>query len=128
MARNPNMADSQHDSGQGTTMSYVVGFVMSLELTLAAYLLVVNQVLDRRMLLAVIVGLAIAQLLVQLTFFLHLGRESKPRWNLTVLLFAALVVIILVFGSLWIMNNLNYHTMSPQQTDKYILHDEGIHN
>lgn len=122
------MADSQHDSGQGTTMSYVVGFVMSLELTLAAYLLVVNQVLDRRMLLAVIVGLAIAQLLVQLTFFLHLGRESKPRWNLTVLLFAALVVIILVFGSLWIMNNLNYHTMSPQQTDKYILHDEGIHN
>jgi cytochrome o ubiquinol oxidase operon protein cyoD len=53
-------------------------------------------------------------------FFLHLGRESKPRWNLNALLFAVLVVVIIVFGSLWIMHNLNYHMQNPQQINKYL--------
>jgi cytochrome o ubiquinol oxidase operon protein cyoD len=74
-------------------------------------------------LVAVIVGLAIIQLFVQLFFFLHLGEESKPRWNLMVLLFAAMVVIIVVFGSLWIMNNLNYNMM-PDMNNKTELQDQ----
>jgi cytochrome o ubiquinol oxidase operon protein cyoD len=74
------------------------------------------------MLLAVVVGLAVAQLLVQLVFFLHLGREPKPRQNLVVFLFMLLVIGILVIGSLWIMHNLNYHmTMTPKQMDQKLL-------
>jgi len=42
-------------------------------------------------------------------------------------LFAGLVVLIVVVGSLWIMNNLNYH-MSPAATDAAIMKDEGIHH
>ncbi len=37
-----------------------------------------------------------------------------------------LVVAILVLGSLWIMNHLNYH-MSPAGTNSAIMKDEGIH-
>jgi hypothetical protein len=37
-----------------------------------------------------------------------------------------LVLFIIVIGSLWIMNNLNYHT-SPNHTTDYIIHDEGIY-
>lgn len=119
-----------------TVNTYIAGFIFSLSLTLAAFLLVWRyvdsdrQIFSEGFLLAWIAALAIVQLFTQLVFFLHLGRESKPRWNLTVLAFAAIIVVILVFGSLWIMANLGYHQggdMSPRQTDQYIMEDEGIH-
>jgi cytochrome o ubiquinol oxidase operon protein cyoD len=76
--------------------------------------------------LAIINGLAVVQLFVQLYFFLHMGDESKPRWNLMAFLFMLLVLVIVVFGSLWIMKNLDYH-MSPSDTSNYMMHEEGIH-
>jgi cytochrome o ubiquinol oxidase operon protein cyoD len=117
----------------GNTASYVAGFVLSLLLTLTAYWLVLQHknshqpLFSHRFLIITIVVLAITQLFVQLVFFLHLDSESKPRWNLLVASFAAIVVLILVLGSLWIMNNLNYHMDSPAQTDKNIIQDEGVH-
>ncbi len=134
MSQRPSMDSPAEGAGRGSLVSYVVGFVSSLVLTLAAYLLVLRHVHSghlwpsRHWLLAAgVVVLAIVQLVVQLVFFLHLSRESKPRWNLTVLLFAALVLLIVVFGSLWIMNNLNYHMVSPSRTDEQIFRDEGVY-
>ena len=118
-----------------TTRSYITGFALSLGLTLTAFILVWRQVSSESavfsdlFLLTAVGVLALTQLVVQLVFFLHLTRESKPRWNLAVLSFAALIVFILVFGSLWIMISLNYHQgnqMTPAQTDTHIIHDEGI--
>lgn len=121
-------AETQDETGQISTGSYIVGFVMSLILTLTAYILVAKRHQSNHTLIILVIILSISQLLVQLVFFLHLGRESKPRWNLIVLSFAALIVGILVLGSLWIMNNLNYHhdNLTPSQTTDYIIHDEGI--
>ncbi len=119
---------ARHDTTHGSVRSYTIGFVLSLVLTLTAYLLVVNDVFSSWTLVGVLATLAITQLVVQLIYFLHLGRESRPRWNLTVMSFAVMVVVILVFGSLWIMKNLQYnhtHTMSPSDTTKFIIHDEG---
>jgi len=114
------------ESGNGSTLSLSLGFLVSLELTLGAYLLVVHHAFSSSRLVLTIICLAIAQLLVQLVFFLHLGRESKPRWNLTVFSFALTVVLILVVGSLWIMSHLNYNQMTPAQTNTYIIKDEGV--
>jgi cytochrome o ubiquinol oxidase operon protein cyoD len=119
--------DSGHGAGHGSLNSYVVGFLLSIVLTLVAYFMVTEQVLEGRTLLLGIVGLAVAQLLVQLIFFLHLGRESRPRWNLTVFFFMLIVLTILVAGTLWIMENLDYHMMSPMETDQYIMEEEGIY-
>ncbi len=116
---------SHHDSGQGSVFSYVIGFISSIALTLIAYYLVVNHILQGWQLIGAIIGLAVIQLLVQLFCFLHLGRESKPRWNLFVLLFAALIVLIVVIGSLWIMNNLNYRMMSSPTAINQYLHKQG---
>jgi cytochrome o ubiquinol oxidase operon protein cyoD len=120
------MSHKNEEISHGSIGSYAAGFALSLMLTLTAYLLVERHVsthheaITHSVLTFMIVGLALIQLLVQLVFFLHLDRESKPRWNLTVLLFAATVVIIVVFGSLWIMNNLNYHHPTNDQINKYI--------
>lgn len=123
----PKVVVGRHESGDGTVRSYSAGFGLSLVLTLVAYLLVTRSIFAGWTLAAVLGVLAITQLLVQLFFFLHLGREARPRWNLVVMLFAVMVVGTIVFGSLWIMRNIQYHHthMSPGQTDQFITHDEG---
>lgn len=109
------------------TTSYIFGFLFSILLTIVPYLLVVNHRLAGWTLVGVLIAVALAQMIVQLFFFLHLGNERRPRWNLMVFLFMALVVLIVVIGSLWIMNNLNYH-MSPHDVEKYIEQEELIDN
>lgn len=116
------------DNGAGSLRAYVAGFALSLILTATAYTLVTHDIFSGWGLVYALAALAVTQLLVQLIFFLHLGRESRPRWNLTVMLFAVLVVCILAFGSLWIMKNLSYghvHNLTPSQTNQLIIHDEG---
>jgi cytochrome o ubiquinol oxidase subunit IV len=109
------------------TMPYVVGFVLSVAMTLVAYLAVSRHELSRTVTIVTITGLAVAQFLTQMIFFLHLGREAKPRWRFILLLFALLVVVIVVGGSLWIMNNLNYNMMqSQQQTTQYLNSQDGL--
>ena len=119
---------SHHESGHGSVLSYTVGYALSIVLTLVAYYVASKQVTTGWALIYALCALAVAQLFVQLSFFLHLGRESKPRWNLTVFLFALMVVIILVFGSLWIMKNLSYdhEHLSPEQLNQTIIKDEGL--
>lgn len=109
-----------HDAGHGSYLSYTIGFLLSIALTLAAYFLVVDKILTGSTLIAAIMGLAVVQLFVQLAFFLHLGSESRPRWNLMVFGFAVLVVVIVVLGSIWIMENLDYNMM-PKEMEQHML-------
>lgn len=102
-------------------IGYIIGFVLSLLLTGAAYLLVTEQLLAGGQLVTAIIILAMAQVLVQLFFFLHLGRETRPRWKLVVFGFMILVLGIVVIGSLWIMQNLNYNMMPQHEVDSYML-------
>ena len=92
--------------------SYIVGFALSLAFTLLAVggILVHEQTQHQfpthpelRLLFVV---LAVAQLAVQLGFFLHVGRGQNKHWNAVVLGFALFIITIVVGGTLWIMNNL----------------------
>jgi cytochrome o ubiquinol oxidase operon protein cyoD len=49
---------------------------------------------------------------VHLVFFLHITAGSESVNNLMALAFGLLIVMLLVFGSLWIMTHLN-HNMLP---------------
>lgn len=96
----------------GAFKAYLIGFLLSILLTLAAYFIVVENVFSNRILVSTIIGLGIVQMLIQLLFFLHLGQEPKPYWNCQLFLFMLTILIILVIGSLWIMENLKYNVMS----------------
>ncbi|HYF13091.1 MAG TPA: cytochrome o ubiquinol oxidase subunit IV [Candidatus Paceibacterota bacterium] len=97
---------------------YIVGYTICVAITLCAFLLAQiygqtqSEFPTREMLVAALVGLAVLQFIIQIVYFLHLGEEEKPRWNLAAFSFALIVVVILVGGSLWIMNHLehNLHT------------------
>ncbi len=109
----------------GTHATYMIGFILSVVLTLVAYFFVTHHSFSRDMLIVVIMGLAFVQFIVQLFFFLHLGSDTRPRWKLYVLLFMLVVVGIIVIGSLWIMNHLDYH-MDPEHVNTYLNSQDSL--
>ncbi|HTM67819.1 MAG TPA: cytochrome o ubiquinol oxidase subunit IV [Candidatus Binatia bacterium] len=114
------MEHAEHKQ-QATLKSYAIGFALSIALTLAAYGLVTERVLVGGTLVAALLGLAVAQLVVQMWFFLHIGEETGGRLKLATFLVTLMLVLIVVAGSIWIMGHLNYQMMSsPGAMQKYI--------
>ena len=92
--------------------SYAVGFILSVVLTAAAFGLVMRGGnLSSMAVLSGILAVAVAQILVHLRFFLHLGTSPAARWNLLTLIFTLLIIFIFVGGTLWIMADLNARMM-----------------
>lgn len=119
---------SKHSTDRGSLKGYVRGYVASIVLTVFAYLLVVKHALSSTsILIGVIVILALSQFIIQLLYFLHLGKETKPRWKLVVFIFMIVMVGILVSGSLWIMYNLNSRQqLTPAQMNTYMNNQDGL--
>jgi cytochrome o ubiquinol oxidase operon protein cyoD len=44
-------------------------------------------------------------------FFLHLGKEAKPKWESVTLYSTVATLLIIVIGTLWIMYDLNNRVM-----------------
>jgi cytochrome o ubiquinol oxidase operon protein cyoD len=98
-------------ASRGSFKSYASGFALSLILTAVAFWLVINGTFPRRAVLFGIVAAAVMQMLVHLHYFLHLDTSSEARWNVLAILFALLIMILFVGGSIWIMINLSYRMM-----------------
>jgi len=118
---------------KSTLKSYIVGYISSIILTLAAYALIeihinsAHETFSHPFLTFAILTLAIAQFIVQAIFFLHLTSEKGSRWNLVVFGSTLAIILILVVGSIWIMNHLNYNMMaSPSQMNAYIQSQDGL--
>ena len=117
---------TQHGSEKGTKVSYVVGFILSLIFTAIAYVLVINKSLQGSALLGTILTLAVLQMFVQIFFFLHLGRGPKPLYNIFFFASTVFLILVVVIGSIFIMDNLHY-TMAPApDTVKNIAQNESI--
>ena len=114
-----------------TIKPYITGFVLSLILTFAAFFIVNEHVasshhtFNHEFIITTILILAAAQLLVQLFFFLHMGKEKKPHWNMSVFLMFIGLILLIVIASIWIMYHLNYNMM-PAEMENDIFKDEGM--
>lgn len=116
-------------ASRGLYLTYLTGFILSAALTLLAYVLAVNKMLgDAMWLVVALVGLALAQFLVQLFFFLHLGQEIKPRWKRLTLFLMIIFAFIVIAGSMWVMWSLNQRMMpmSRKQINQYM--NEQVQN
>jgi cytochrome o ubiquinol oxidase operon protein cyoD len=109
----------------GTTLSYIIGFLLSLVLTAIPYYLVTHNVLSSGVLLITILAVAVMQMVVQVIFFLHLGRGPKPLYNVVFLISTVGVVMFVVTASVWIIHHLNYN-MAPIDMSKNLVNQEGI--
>ncbi|RDS83837.1 cytochrome o ubiquinol oxidase subunit IV [Dyella monticola] len=100
-------------NAHGSLKTYVVGFALSLILTVLSFACVMSGAVPQHLVMPGIVVFCIAQLLVQLAFFLHMSVAPGQRDNLSIGVFTLLIIAIIVVGSLWVMHNMNLYMMHP---------------
>lgn len=94
--------------------SYVAGLVISVILTLLAYALVSIYGNQQQMsvsffvLVPILLALAVFQLIAQLVFFLHLGREPSQKFRIIFFVSTFVAILVVVVSSIWIITSLNY--------------------
>lgn len=120
-----NVKTPEAPSEHGSASSYVIGLILSLILTVIPYYMVTRQVISGTPLLLTILGFAIFQMIVQVFFFLHLGRGPKPLYNVVFFVATVSFIILIVGASILIMNNL-YRNMSPTEVTTRLAQDENI--
>ena len=101
------MQTSPVDSGV-TTRTYLVGFFLALALTAVPFGLVAARALAPMSTFAVIAVAAVAQVAVHLRYFLHLDLRASSRERLIALAFAAILIFIMIGGSVWILFDLHF--------------------
>jgi cytochrome o ubiquinol oxidase operon protein cyoD len=92
-----------------------LGLGFSIVLTVAAFLLAGSQVIYAPAIPVALIVLAIAQMGVHLVFFLHITTGPDNTNNVLALAFGVLVVLLIVAGSIWIMDNMNQNMMPMEQ-------------
>ena len=85
---------------------YLRGFGLALALTLVPFGLVYWAPLSRSMILLIIGLCAVAQVVVQFRYFLHIDLSRQKREDLQLILFTGLLLLIMTGGTVLIMANL----------------------
>jgi cytochrome o ubiquinol oxidase operon protein cyoD len=87
----------------GSFKSYNTGFILSVILTVIPFGVVMFPVLSHELTIAIVVFFALVQVVVHLVFFLHMNGSSEQAWNAVAAAFSALIIVLLVGLSIWIM-------------------------
>ncbi len=87
--------------------SYLIGFVLAVILTAIPFWLVYTHALPTSRIMWIIAVAAVMQVLVHLHFFLHVNFTTTPKENLLAIGFTAVLIFLMVGGSLWIMIDLH---------------------
>jgi cytochrome o ubiquinol oxidase operon protein cyoD len=91
---------------------YLNGFLLSVVLTAIPFGLVMGGVTSHPTVLSVVLlAFAAVQVVVHMVYFLHMNTRSEGGWNLLALVFTAVLVVIVLSGSLWVMHHLNSNMM-----------------
>ena len=116
--------DPMHEH-QGSLRGYLTGFVLAAILTVIPFWLVMGHVIaNKPLLILAILALAVVQIFVHIVFFLHLDTRSESGWNMMAFIFTAVLVIIVLGASIWVMyaENANMMPMSSQYQQNPISH------
>ena len=91
---------------------YLTGFLLSLLLTAIPFWLVMAKVLPTPTITTlVILAFAMVQVVVHMVYFLHMNPKSEGGWNLIALIFTAVLLVIVLIGTLWVMHHMNTNMM-----------------
>ena len=110
----PGDEQAGHDVMKGVR-GYLVGFLLAAGLSAVSFYLARSSLVWTPSIPIALSVLAMAQMGVHLVFFLHITSGPDNVNNLMALAFGLLIVMLLVFGSLWIMFHLNHNMMPMDQ-------------
>jgi cytochrome o ubiquinol oxidase operon protein cyoD len=111
--------DEQEDFGAVSGIrSYLIGLLLASVLSAVSFYIARSTLVWAPSIPIALSVLALAQIGVHLVFFLHITTGKDSINNILALAFGILIVMLLVFGSLWIMSNLNRNMMPMDQVMK----------
>ena len=94
---------------------YLVGLALATLLTCVSFYIAQSTLVWQPSIPIALSVLALAQMGVHLVFFLHITSGPDSVNNVMALAFGLLIVMLLVFGSLWIMTHLDHNVMPMQR-------------
>ena len=112
LAPGDEYADDEMTSG---IVGYLVGFALAVGLSVVSFYIARSTLVWAPSIPIALSVLALAQMGVHLVFFLHITSGPDSLNNVLALAFGLLIVVLLVFGSLWIMYHLNHNMMPMDQ-------------
>lgn len=106
---------------------YLTGFVLSVLLTAIPFWLVMAKVLPTPTItVLVILAFAMVQVVVHMVYFLHMDAKSENGWNLLALIFTAVLLVIVLIGTLWVMHNMNVNMMPAMDEAAQMQHSQHM--
>jgi len=90
---------------------YLIGLVLATLLTGVSFYVAKSTLVWQPSIPIALSVLAVAQMGVHVVFFLHITSGPDSVNNVMALAFGLLIVMLLVFGSLWIMTQLDHNVM-----------------
>lgn len=112
---------AREDAGDGahfTLRVYLTGFILAALLTAVPFWVVMTgAIASKGVATAVIVVLAAVQIVVQTWAFLHVNARAQEGWKLVAYVFTAVILVIMVAGSMWIMSHLDRNMMPGMMVD-----------
>jgi len=104
--------NTEHIHCNSRYKSSLIGFILSMALTLLSFFTVKFFSTYKNISIIILMIFAILQFFVHLIYFFHLSFWYKQKWNITSLIFALFISVILIAGSFWIMSHLHHNLIS----------------
>lgn len=101
------MSHSAEIESHGSVKSYLTGFVLSVVLTVIPFWIVMTGNVSKATTFYSVIALAVVQIVVHLKYFLHLDFSIRGRLNTFAFLFTALIIVMVVGLSIWIIYSAN---------------------
>jgi len=98
-----DLAESEDLGRREEQRRYLLGAASTLLLTLAAFAVVAFGSLGRGTALIAVSALALGQIAAHFHFFLHIDLWKSHRDDLMLILFTALIILLMVGGTTWIL-------------------------
>ncbi|WP_424986427.1 cytochrome o ubiquinol oxidase subunit IV [Microbulbifer sp. S227A] len=106
----------QAQGGHGSFKSYLVGFLLSVVLTVIPFWIVLGDALDSTgWAVAIIFALGAMQMLVHIRYFLHVTLKVEEGWQVMSMGLTVLLLVIVMAGSIWVMFNLDENMMPAHE-------------
>jgi cytochrome o ubiquinol oxidase operon protein cyoD len=115
-----------HLESHGSFKDYTIGFILSVILTAIPFWMVMTHQLAPETTKFVILGFAAVQVVVHMIYFLHMNSKSEGGWNMMAMILTAILLFIVLSGSIWVMYHMNVNMMPHMSNDGGSVH--GMHD
>jgi cytochrome o ubiquinol oxidase subunit IV len=111
----PGVVDAPEETVREKIQGYLLGLALATLLTIASFYVAGTHLIWGPSIPIALAVLAIAQIGIHLAFFLHITTAPDNTNNILALAFGVLIVVLVVAGSLWIMDHLNQNMLPMDQ-------------